>query len=244
MTRLPTAFWIGLGFFVCVILLVVVSVVKFSQKMKAEQYVPITSIIIEGEMPYTTKKEVYKALEYVKLSNFFTVDVNQVRQQIAKLPWVYSVAVRKQWPEQLKLYIVDQKPVALWNGDFVLNQEGKAFQADTNRIQHPLPKFFGPEGSEAVVLENYQHISQLLAFGKLAISELILSERYAWQVTLTNGVLINLGQEKRFVRIQRFLDIYSKIQQAKPQQQIDYIDLRYDVGVAVGWKTAPEEKRA
>ena len=83
-----------------------------------------------------------------------------------------------------------------------------------------------------------------MAFGKLAISELILSERYAWQVTLTNGVLINLGQEKRFARIQRFLDIYSKIQQAKPQQQIDYVDLRYDVGVAVGWKTAPEEKRA
>ena len=50
------------------------------------------------------------------------------------LPWVYSVAVRKQWPNELKIYVVDQNPVALWNGDFLINQAGKFFKLMLNGL--------------------------------------------------------------------------------------------------------------
>ena len=150
----------------------------------------------------------------------------------------------------MKIYVVDQTPIALWNGDFLLNQFGKAFQADTAKLNHPLPQFFGPEGSERLALENFISLNDLLEYRDLAIDELVLSERFSWQLTLNDGVMLNLGREDRVKRIQRFMDVYPLIKaqlvqqnkqknKAKKQQKqaVDYIDLRYDTGLAVGWKS-------
>jgi cell division protein FtsQ len=178
--------------------------------------------------------------------------VNEVQKSVLTLPWVYSVAVRKQWPNELKIYVVDQRPVALWNGEFLINQQGNVFQANIDRINHYLPSFFGPEGSEALALENYINISSLLDFQSLAIDELVLSERFSWLLTLDDGVTLNLGREERVERVQRFMDVYPIIKaqlkvkkNAKKQlnQAVDYIDLRYDTGLAVGWKTIENTTR-
>jgi cell division protein FtsQ len=153
--------------------------------------------------------------------------------------------VRKKWPNELKIYVVDQLPVAQWNGDFLINNEGKAFQADLSRIKSKLPQFYGPEGTEVLALENFTNLNRLLEYSELSIDELVLSERFAWQLTLSDGVLLNLGREDRVKRIQRFMDVYPIIKKKKEDnQQVNYIDLRYDTGIAVGWKTIEAKLRA
>ena len=197
-------------------------------------------------MPYSQRSDIINAIDQVDMGNFFQVDVNEVQSYVLNLPWVYSVAVRKQWPNELKIYVVDQDPIALWNGDFLINQAGQVFQADIERINHYLPNFFGPEGSELLALENYKDLNALLDFKALKIDELVLSERFSWQLTLDDGVTLNLGREERVERIQRFMDVYpiikaqlkaKKITEKQQNQAVDYIDLRYDTGLAVGWKT-------
>lgn len=239
------SFWLGVSFFV----LVIITILSFSwflnEKMSSEESTPVTSIVIGGEMPFTNRQDIEQAIESVNLGNFFKVDVNVVQEKVAKLPWVYSVSVRKKWPNELKIYVVDQTPIALWNGDFLINQQGKAFQADTKRLKDPLPAFFGPEGSENIALENYVNLSKLLKFSELTIDELLLTERHSWQLTLNDGVTLNLGRENKIERVQRFMDVYPQIIKTKKQnQQVDYVDLRYDTGLAVGWKTAEIKQRA
>ena len=238
------SFWLGLVFFFFVVV-AMFSVVWFvAKRVNAQESSPVTSLKITGEMPYTQKQDILSAIEPLNMGNYFKVDVNQVQQTISELPWVYSVSVRKQWPNELKIYVVDQAPVASWNGDFFINEFGSAFQADASRVDHELPAFFGPEGSELTALENFKSLNKLLEYRALAIDELVLTERYSWQLTLNDGVQINLGREERVKRVQRFMDIYPQIKQEQKQQQvIDYIDLRYDTGVAVGWKPAPQEQR-
>lgn len=231
------SFWLGLGFFVMVIISLISFCWFISDRVNSDEAVPISNVMITGTMPYTQTSDIEKALEQVNLSNFFQVDVNQVHQIVADLPWVYAVAVRKQWPNELKIHVTDQTPVALWNGDFLINQQGKAFQADTSRLEIELPEFFGPEGSEIIALNNYRDMSKLLKFSQFTIAELVLSERFAWQLTLNDGVTLNLGRENRIERVQRFMDVYPQIMQNKAaDQQINYVDLRYDTGLAVGWK--------
>lgn len=243
------AFGLGLAFFVFV-LIGLISTGWWLKKLLVEQeHVPVNSIVITGEMPYTQREEVLGVISKIDLGNFFQVNVNDIQTKVSTLPWVYSVAVRKQWPDEVKIYVVDQTPVALWNGDFLLNEFGKAFQADKNRLTHRLPEFFGPEGSELLALENFNNLNDLLEYRSLAIDELVLSERFSWQLTLNDGVMLNLGREERVKRVQRFMDVYPLIkthlvQQEKQQnnnkkelkQAVDYIDLRYDTGLAVGWK--------
>ncbi len=245
------SFGLGLAFFVCV-LISLVSIGWWLTKMLIEQeHSPVNSIVISGEMPYTQREEVLSAMSNIDLGNFFQVNVNDIQTQVSALPWVYSVAVRKQWPNEVKIYVVDQTPIALWNGDFLLNQFGKAFQAETKVLTKALPEFFGPEGSELLALENFTNLNDLLEYRDLSIDELILSERFSWQLTLNNGVRLNLGREERVKRVQRFMDVYPLIKthladqekqksNSKKQlkQTVDYIDLRYDTGLAVGWKQA------
>jgi len=235
------SFWIGVSFFVAVIVIVLWSTWYLSRKMVVDEHLPISELSISGEIKYTQRNDVLKALEEVNLANFFQVDVNNVQKTLAKLPWVYSVSVRKQWPDELKIYLVDQTPVAIWNGDFLVNQQGDVFQADTTRLREAIPHFYGPEGSEKIALDNFNNFNKLLNYQGLAIDELMLSERFSWQLTLNDGVLLNLGREDRFERITRFVDLYPQIKKNKKEnQQVDYVDLRYDTGVAVGWKNTPK----
>ncbi|NQZ86774.1 MAG: FtsQ-type POTRA domain-containing protein [Colwellia sp.] len=239
------SFWLGVSFFV----LVIVTIFSFgwylNNKMSSEESSPVTSIVIGGEMPFTIRKDIEIAIDNINLGNFFNVDVNEVQEKVAELPWVYSVSVRKKWPNELKIYVVDQTPIAIWNGDFLINQYGKAFQADTTRLQSALPAFYGPEGSEDIALENFVNLSKLLKFSELSIDELLLTERHSWQLTLNNGVMLNLGRENKIERVQRFMDVYPQIIKTKKEnQQVDYVDLRYDTGLAVGWKTAEKKQRA
>jgi len=243
--KIHWSFWLGLGFFVAVVIAMIVGSWLITEKVVAEEGAPVTSLVITGEMPYTIRQDILTAVEDIDLGNFFQVNVNEVQHSISQLPWVYSVSVRKHWPNELKIYVVDQLPIAQWNGDFLINNEGKTFQADISRIKTRLPQFFGPEGTELLALENFTNLNRLLNFSDLAIDELVLSERFSWQLTLNDGVMLNLGREDRVKRIQRFMDVYPIIKEKKESnQQVNYIDLRYDTGVAVGWKAIETKLRA
>jgi len=246
------SFGLGLAFFVCVLISLISSGWWLTKILIDQENSPVDSIVISGEMPYTQKESVLNAMSDIDLRNFFQVDVNDIQRQVSALPWVYSVSVRKQWPNEVKIYVVDQTPVALWNGDFLLNQFGKAFQADKKQLKDKLPEFFGPEGSELLALENFSNLNGLLEYRDLAIDELVLSERFSWQLTLNDGVMLNLGREERVKRVQRFMDVYplikthikeqgeqKKNRKKQLKQAVDYIDLRYDTGLAVGWKQVP-----
>ncbi|GAW94513.1 MULTISPECIES: cell division protein FtsQ/DivIB [Colwellia] len=239
------SFGLGLLFFIAVLVSLIAISWWLVKHFVGQESSPVTVIVISGEMPYSQRSDIINAIAPVNMGNFFQVDVNEVQRYVLTLPWVYSVAVRKQWPNEVKIYVVDQNPVALWNGNFLINQLGQVFQADIGRVKHYLPSFFGPEGSELLALKNYRDFNELLAFISLTIDELVLSERFSWQLTLDDGVTLNLGREERVERIQRFMDVYplikaqlkAKIIAEKQQNQaVDYIDLRYDTGLAVGWK--------
>ena len=73
----------------------------------------------------------------------------------------------------------------------------------------------------------------LIATTEMAIDELSLSERFAWQVQLDNGIKLNLGRQEFIDRLQRFIDVYPLLMQQ--EKAVKYVDLRYDTGVAVGW---------
>ena len=61
-----------------------------------------------------------------------------------------------------------------------------------------------------------------------------MSARFSWQISLKNGVTLQLGREEKIKRVQRFIDLYSVVTAHKPQPVIS-VDLRYDTGMAVRW---------
>lgn len=232
------ALWLGIFFFVLVLSLLIWFLSKASDWLQDEQQLPVQHILLAGERQFIDDALVEKAIRKSQPGSFFELDVARAHQVVEALPWVYRASLRKEWPNTLKIYVVEQVAVAHWNHDLLLNQYGGTFQAALPEVADNLPHLYGPGGSELTALEGYRAMQGLLAVSGLQISELLLSERYAWHIRLQNGVKLNLGRSEFITRLQRFIDLYPLL--VKNKKAVDYVDLRYDTGLAVGWKQKSE----
>lgn len=60
-----------------------------------------------------------------------------------------------------------------------------------------------------------------------------IDDRGAWQVQLDNDIVLKLGRGYWKSKLERFVTIYPQID-VPENKKIDYIDLRYTAGAAVG----------
>jgi len=226
---------LSVGFFSVVFIFLIRSGYWISDWLVVHQDAQLKKIVVLGKPKYTSEKDVIDAIKQVDLRSYFKLDVKAVQSSVQTLPWVAAVSVRKQWPDELQVYIVEHKPVAIWNSDLLLNTQGKVFQADNESLQPYLPQLFGPEGSELEAWQAFLQFKEMLAVNKFELVSLALSERFAWQLWLDDGVRLNLGREDKAKRVQRFIDVYPSMQPPEGGE-LDTVDLRYDTGLAVSWK--------
>lgn len=200
----------------------------------------ISRLLVIGDRIYTTNNDISQCLLTVGSSKACIIqDINLIKHQIEQLPWVKEVDVRKQWPDALKIYLVEYRPIARWNDDLMVDNSGRSFSIPDNKIddQIIMPMLYGPKGSEQNVIAGYYTINALLAAAKFQLKSLRMSTRKSWQLTLQDDIRLDLGRSDLSQRLQRFITIYPIINQhgRLSNKRINYIDLRYDSGVAVGW---------
>jgi cell division protein FtsQ len=222
----------GLSFLICVCIGLVWAGINLTQWMHDEQQVPISHIEISGSYQYIQDRDISRLISKDVQGSFFSADINEIHTAVLKHPWVHQASVRKKWPNTIQVYLVEQTPVAIWNDDLLLNSEGVPFAGDIQNDK--LPTLFGPNGAEKTALSGYKAMQMILSTGTLTVDNLVLSERFAWQVQLNNGIKLNLGRQEFIDRLQRFINLYPLLQQ--DSRAINYVDLRYDTGAAVGWK--------
>lgn len=213
--------------------------------MEDAQRLPLSRLVLTGDRHYTRNDDVRQAiLALGSPGTFMTQDVNIIQSQIERLPWIKQASVRKQWPDELKIHLVEYVPIARWNDQHMVDADGNAFSVPADRTsKQNLPMLYGPEGSQSEVLQGYRDIGQVLAKDKFMLKVAAMTARRSWQLTLSNGIRLNLGRGDTMKRLERFLELYPVLQQQAQSEnkRISYVDLRYDSGAAVGWEPAPVE---
>jgi len=182
--------------------------------------------------------------------NFFTSNLDAVRQAFESVPWVRRATVRREWPDQLIVALEEHEALGTWGEDGrLLSTKGDVFTANLAEAEddHELPAFSGPEGSEKEVLSRFAQLRAWFAPLKLEPDALDLSGRYAWTVRLDNGMSVALGREQTHdtlkQRVDRLVRIYPQLASRLPE--IATIDMRYQNGLALsapGLKIPPEGK--
>ncbi|CAI0748412.1 TPA: cell division protein FtsQ [Serratia fonticola] len=210
--------------------------------MQDASRLPLSRLVLTGERHFTTNDDVRQAILALGApGTFMTQDVDIIQQQIERLPWVKQASVRKQWPDELKIHLVEYVPVAHWNDLHMVDAEGKSFSIPAQRLgNQKLPLLYGPEGSEQDVLEGYRAMNGVLAASKYQLKMASMTARHSWQLALDNDVRLELGRDDRMGRLQRFIGLYPVLlQQAQAEnKRVSYVDLRYDSGASVGWALA------
>jgi cell division protein FtsQ len=191
---------------------------------------PLQSVRLSAIPQRVKAAEVLQVVRNEVQGNFFTVDIERLRQSLEKLPWVRNVGIRREFPHSLAVELEEHQVLARWNNAALVNQQGEVFVASSEQI---LPVFTGQDGTAPEVTQQYAKFSEQLAALGLQVTQIALSPRHAWQLHLSNGMLLELGREDMQQRLERFVEAYP-YSLAAIQGKVKYVDLRYRNGFAVG----------
>lgn len=235
-------FWFGLLSLVVLMLGLYLTGSWIYRVLMDEQQVPLDAIVLQGDLIYTSTDEVRSALIADEVGSFFAADVVTLRERVETLPWIFSAGVRKEWPGRLRIYLVEQRPLAIWNDEQLLNLHGEIFAGRVEQVEDKLPHLYGPVSDVDEVMLQYERMHELLHLNGYRIERLSMTERFSVDVYVVadgqeenKGVTLRLGREARMQRVQRFIDLHQRLQD-EDDREIDYVDLRYDTGLAVGWR--------
>ena len=126
---------------------------------------PLREVVVTHELREVRRSEVERSLTGHLAGNFFSTNLDIVRQSLEQLPWVRHAEVRRQWPSRIEVTIEEHVPVAFWGtatGQLV-NSRGEIFAAAmTVPPPESMPVLLGPTGMVPEMLAYYQQAEELL----------------------------------------------------------------------------------
>jgi cell division protein FtsQ len=207
---------------------------------------PVRRVLVEGAFQRVAPPEIESAVTEVVRGGLASVELDKVREHVEEIPWVDSAVVSRQWPDAVRVVVVEQVAAARWNDTGLLNARGELFIRNARFVPPELPLLQGPDGSESAVAQLYLDAQGRLLEAGLRLTGVRLDERGAWELELGNGLTVRLGRQAVTDRLDRFIRLASPMV-AKRASEITYVDMRYTNGFSVGWNSrsalavAPQE---
>ncbi len=195
---------------------------------------PVRSVTIVGDVGQIAPDQIADAFVGRTLGNFFGADLDRVRGWVESVPGVRRARVRRVWPDRLEVVVEAHKAIARWSDRELVNSWGEVFLAESSV---PLPRFSGPPGTAIDVTDHYHRFRVALKpIGRDLVS-VTLTPRYAWELTLSDGLSIILGRdapgESAEDRLARLVRLYPDTIARLPPGKFNRIDLRYANGFAL-----------
>lgn len=202
---------------------------------RTARYFPINKVEIVG-IQHVDHLEVERILKPLVTNGFFGVDVALIRERLFQIPWIREAYVRRIWPNEIVIRIMEKTPRAIWNQASLISTTGEIFTPKLETFPPNLPQFVGPLGEQIHMIEYFDNINSILMPLHFKITQFELTKGGSWNLTFSNGMKLNVGYKDILTRINHFVKVYPKIVGDRAND-VDYVDLRYSNGLAVRWKT-------
>lgn len=215
------------------IVLVALPVVAVLNGWIAGERWPMRTLAVTGEFGQVDEAAVREAVLPLVRRGFFAVDLDQVRDAVAGLPWVERVEVRKRWPDKLEVSLTEHTPVARWPDGRLLSEDGKLFAAPAGAGEG-LPLFEGPEGRASELMSFHSLARPLFLTVGARVASVQLSARGSWSLVLDDGTTVEAGRGDPQARLARFARLLPKLRDNDPRVLVR-ADLRYTNGFTLVW---------
>ena len=218
---------------------------------------PVTEVQVKGELNFIDKEEMQALAKKNISGGYFTVDLTSIREVLLHKPWVRNVSLRRKWPASVNVLIEEQVPIAYWNNDAYLSENGDVFKPESIDKKLNLPNLNGPVGQHDNVWKFMNVLYKETAMLNYEVVQLNLDDRRAWQLVIVAAadsgavdlavaglesaeIKIKLGRFNTEKRLQRFVHILPALTIGQGINKIDntvskikVIDMRYPNGFAV-----------
>ncbi|KUJ74738.1 hypothetical protein AVO42_04940 [Thiomicrospira sp. XS5] len=202
----------------------------------------ITEVQLNGDLERLKPAEIEALVSPYVGQSFWRIDLERLHADILHLDWVYKVKVKRRWPNKLILEITEQKPVARWSEDGLLNQEGDIFYPyDIDSFQR-MVVLDGSAIQSRALLQKLQVFQD--AFSRLdwTIDSMMAQPDGVWRIHFLSGATLLLDNEDWQGKLDRFIRAYPKTQQDL-RKFAHVFDLRYSNGFVIKQKT-PQSRPA
>ncbi len=214
--------------------LIFLSVYFAVQQIKSAQHFPVKTVSVYG-VSRVDCAVLQSALTPLVNHGFFNVKLTRIRERLLAVDWVADVAVRRRWPNEIVVNIIEKNAVARWNEVALLSDAGDVFMPQSASYPEHLPQLNGPPGKQLMMLQYFNEINRLFTPLHVKILNLALTPHDAWQLSMSNGVVIRAGHKDILTRLGQFVKVYPQIV-GNHAADVEYVDLRYSNGLAVRWK--------
>lgn len=211
-------------------------------KVDLSEALPVKKVRVMGALVHVNETMLSEAIAGKIQGGYFSLNVAQLRNVVENMAWVNTANVRRVWPDAVSISVIEEKPVAIWNHNALVNDQGNVFTPEIRKVSG-LPEFIAPEGTSQLVMEWFRVLQPGLEKKQLGISKLIIDARRAITLELKNGVVVVLGREAQLQRLSRFLFVFTR-QLHRNIALIKKVDLRYSNGLAVEWNQQLLDKRS
>lgn len=203
----------------------------------------VATLNVVGTSSNIEKQQISQHLDPVVKNNYFTSDLEQIRDRALEISWVDRVVVSRTWPNSISVRVVPRHPIARWGTGRLLSDAGVVFTEAFPQDNSKLPMLHGPLGQSKVMMRRYNEINQLFQPAQLRLKDLYLTDRMTWFMQFDSGLRVIVDQDQTMSKLQRL----SRLAQSdlKPVwPQVAAIDLRYRNGLAIQWKNSIAPKIA
>lgn len=196
---------------------------------------PVGQVTIHGEVQYANLEKLQeRALPWLS-GAFWRIDLQGLKASLEQDPWLRDVTVRRHWPDQIRLELVERIPWAHWNEGYLIDEEGVGFNPGFIYSQELERHIYSKKDTLVETLKFWQDLDILLQSSGLQLTELYQEERGAWQLELNASIRVLIGRDNIAVRINRFMWAWQHWL-AEEAESLTSIDLRYPNGLSVAWQ--------
>ena len=197
----------------------------------------INQLKIKGSFRYLKPADVEEAVGVDSLTNFFSIELDSVKQKIEDLSWVRHADVRREWPDTLVVNVEEHVPVMRWKDDLWVTSRGKVVDLPNEIPLQNVVSLHANESDSLLALNTAFRWKKKLQKHQLELRKLKLSTSRAWTITLYNQVTASefdllLGREDVEMRLARFAKLFEQ-QFSQADTQLLRVDARYPDGLAI-----------
>jgi len=185
----------------------------------------VRRVSLSGE-ERTAGDAAYEALAIQPGDGMFEVDPRAARARLLELPWVGDAEVRRIFPDQVFVRLIEKRPFALWSsaGSLWVVERSGAIITSADRTAFPhLPLLLGEGAPDAA-----PPIIDAIGKQRAIVARLEALERVGdrrWDIHLAGGVVVRLpedGWEGQLSDLETLI-----VEKGVLERDVDVIDLRY-----------------
>lgn len=204
---------------------------------KALRDAPPAKIEISAENLNSAQYQVLqRTMDQQAVSNFFTTDLQALRDIAVGLPWVDQVSVTRDWQRGIVLTALPKQAVANFGTERLIDAKGSVYvpadSAELSRSDYATLQ--GEQSKAPVIMQQMQQINDWYAPLGMRVADIILTPRMTWLVRFDNGLRVIVDNENTAQKLLSLSQLLGN-QLSERRDEMQSIDLRYKNGFTIAW---------